>query len=52
METAILEAAMQSAVQQAGLEAIHWFFTLAVVTAALLSAAWMAAGLLSRPREF
>jgi hypothetical protein len=52
MDTMTLEAMMQSAVQQMGLAAIHWYSVVAVLTAVLLSISWMAAGLLRSPREF
>lgn len=48
MDTMMLEAAMESAVQQTGLAAMHWYSVVAILAAVLLSVCWMAAGL-SRP---
>lgn len=48
MDTTMLEAAMESAVQQMGIAAMYWYSTLAITAAVLLPVCWMAAGL-SRP---
>lgn len=51
MDTMMLEAAMESVVQQMGVAAMHWYTVLAITSAVLLSAAWMAAGLSRTARE-
>ena len=51
MDTMMLEATMQSAMEQMGLAAIHWYGVMAVITAVLLSVSWMAAGLLRESHE-
>ena len=51
METMTLEATMQAAIQQMGREALHTSLIIAILTALLLTGAWMAAGLLRTSRE-
>ncbi len=51
METITLEATMQTAIQQMGNEAVHVCLVIAVLTAVLLTGAWMAAGFLRTARE-
>jgi hypothetical protein len=52
MDTMTLETTMQSAMQQMGLAAMHWYSVAAFLAAILLSLCWMAAGLLRDTREF
>jgi prolipoprotein diacylglyceryltransferase len=47
----MLEAAMESAVLQMGIAAMHWYAIIAITAVVLLSAAWMAAGLSRTARE-